>query len=93
MVGTWTREVICLKGCDQETSPSTEKKIKLVQLNLGLRKLVFGMDDNANHIHNVILNAFPILDKCGRYTLMRVSENSHNLIATEGPDGGVAVNF
>ena len=37
-VGTWTKEVICLKDCDQETSPSAEEKIELAQLNLGLRK-------------------------------------------------------
>ena len=67
-VGTWTREVICLKDCDQETSPSAEEKIELAQLNLGLRKLVFGADDKANHIHSVILNTFPILDECGGYT-------------------------
>lgn len=28
-VTTWTKEVICLKECEQETSPSTEEKIEL----------------------------------------------------------------
>ena len=49
-VGTWTKEVICLKDCNQETSPSTEEKIELAQLNLGLRKLVFSAEGDANHI-------------------------------------------
>lgn len=30
-VTTWTKEVICLKECEQETSPSTEEKIELAQ--------------------------------------------------------------
>jgi hypothetical protein len=92
-VGTWTKEVICLKDCDQETSPSTEEKIELAQLNLGLRKLVFSAEGDANHIHDVICRSFPILEECGGYTLMRVSENSRDLVAIEGPDGGVTVTF
>ena len=92
-VGTWTREVICLKDSDQECSPSTEEKIELAQLNLGLRKLVFSAEGDAAHIHDVILEAFPILDECGGYTLMRVSENSRDLVGIEGPDGGVTVPF
>ena len=92
-VGTWTREVICLKDSDQECSPSTGEKIELAQLNLGLRKLVFSAEGDAAHIHDVILEAFPILDECGGYTLMRVSENSRDLVGIEGPDGGVTVPF
>ena len=91
-VGTWTKEVICLKNCDQETSPSTEEKIELAQLNLGLRKLVFSAEGDANHVHDVICRSFPILE-CGGHTLMRVSENSRDLVAIEGPDGGVTVPF
>lgn len=92
-LGTWTREVICLKDSEQEFSPSTEEKIELAQLNLGLRKLVFSAEGDAAHIHDVILEAFPILDECGGYTLMRVSENSRDLVGIEGPDGGVTVPF
>ena len=92
-VATWTKEVICLKECEQETSPSTEEKIELAQLNLGLRKLVFTAEGDANHIHDIIVEAFPILEECGGYTLMRVSENSRDLVAIEGPDGGVTVTF
>ena len=92
-VGIWTREVICLKDSNQECSPSTEEKIELTQLNLGLRKLFFSAEGDAAHINDVILEAFPILDECGGYTLMRVSENSRDLVGIEGPDGGVTVPF
>lgn len=92
-VGTWTKEVICLKDCEQEISPNTEEKIELAQLNLGLRKLVFNAEGDANHIHDIICKEFPILEDCDGYTLMRVSENSRDLVAIEGPDGGVNVTF
>ena len=36
------------------------------------------------------LKPFP---ECGGYTLMGVSENSRDLVAIEGPDGGVTVPF
>ena len=92
-IGTWMKEVICLKDCNQETSPSTEEKIELVQLYLGLKKLVFSAEGNANHIHDVMCSSFPILEECGGYTLMCVSENCRELVAVEGPDGGVTVTF
>lgn len=57
-----------------------------------MRKLVFSAEGDAAHIHDVILEAFPILDECGGYT-MRVSENSRDLVGIEGPDGGVTVPF
>ena len=82
-----------MKDCEQETSPSTKEKIELAQLNLGLRKLVFSAEGDANHIHDVICMSFPILKECGGYTLMCVSENSCDLVAIEGPDGGVTVTF
>ena len=90
---TWTKEVVCLKERDQQITPSTEEKIEWAQLNLGLRKLVFCGDGDATNIHDIILEAFPILSECGGYTLMRVSDNSHDLVAIEGPDGGVTVPF
>ncbi len=91
---TWSKEVMCLRYCDQATSPNTEEKIQLVQLNLGFKKLIFNVDGDANHIHGIIMEAFPILDECGGYTLMRVAENSRDLVSIEGgPDGGICVLF
>ena len=52
------------------------------------------MDGDANHIRGIIMEAFPILDECGGYMLMRVAENSRDLVAIEGgPDGGICVLF
>lgn len=89
----WTKEVVCLKECDQDTSPTTEEKIQLAQLNLGCKKLVFGSESDATEVHYTILTAFPILSECGGYTLMRTSDNSRTLVSIEGPDGGITVPF
>ena len=49
--------MVCLKDCDHETSPSTEEKIELAQLNLGLKKLVFNrltaIDANWRHVRTL----------------------------------------
>ena len=90
---TWTKEVVCLKECAQETAPNAEEKMELAKLNLGTKKLVFNAEGNANHIHEIITDEFPILEECGGYTLMRVSENSRDLVAIEGPDGDVTIPF
>ena len=38
-VGTWTKEVICLKDCDQDTSPNTEEKIELAPIKPWVKKI------------------------------------------------------
>ena len=93
VAGTWTKEVICLKDCYQDTAPTTEEKMELARMNLGLRKLVFSAEGDASHIHDVILDAYPVIEDCGGYTLLRVSDNSKNLIEIEGPQDGLNVPF
>lgn len=90
---TWTKDVICFKYCDQDASPTTEEKMELARLNLGPNKLILGAESDASEVFETILAEFPILDDCGGYTLMRVSENSRSLVAIEGPSGGVDVPF
>ena len=34
-----------------------------------------------------------MLEDCGGYTLLRLAENSHNMVEIEGPDGGMTVSF
>lgn len=89
----WTKEVVCLKDCDQDTPSKTEEKIQLAQMNLGCKKLVFGSGCDATEVHNIILTAFPILSECGDYTLMRTSDNSRTLISIEGPNSSINVPY
>ena len=92
-VPTYTKDTICLKFQDQTWLPSTEERIKLSKLGLGLKKLVFEADGDPQHIHDIITSTFPVLECCGGYTLMRLKENSRDLVPIDGPDGGITVPF
>ena len=89
---TW-KECICLRHTDQTWKPSSEEKIELARIGLGLAEIVFHSDGDAEHIHNVVLQKFPVLESCGGYTLMRLAENSHNMVEIEGPDSGISVAY
>ena len=91
---TWKKDVLCLRLCDQETNPSTEEKMHLAKLGLGLKQLVFDSDGGPQHIHDVCIDHFPGLLKCGGYTLLRLSDHSKtNLIEIESPDSGMTVPY
>ena len=60
---------------------------------LGLKKLTFDGDGDAQHIHDTITTAYPVLIACGGYTLMRLAENSQELVSIDSPDGGMTIPF
>ena len=62
-------------------------------MGLGLSEAVFNSDDDAEHIHQVLLEKFPVLESCGGYTLMRLAENFHSMVEIEGPDSGMTVSY
>lgn len=92
-VKMWKKECICLKDSEQEIKPSSEEKIKLAKIGLGLHKLVFEANGNAEHVHNTILDKFPVLEYCGGYSLLQLASNSHNFIEIDSPEGGTTVPF
>lgn len=92
-VATYTKETVCIKFQDQTWLPSTEEQIELARYGLGLKKLVYEADGDAQHIHDIITSNFPVLDSGGGYTLMRLKENSRELVPIDGPDGGMTVPF
>ena len=67
---------------DQTWKPSSEEKIELARIGLGLAEIVFQSDGDAEHIHNVLFQKFPVLETCGGYTLMRLAAFSafYNII-------------
>ena len=93
VVKMWKKECICLKYSEQEIKPSSEEKIKLAKIGLGLHELVFEANGNAEHVHNTILDKFPVLEYCGGYSLLRLASNSHNFIEINSPEGGTMVPF
>ena len=78
---------------EQTWLPTTEERIELAKLGLGLKKLTFDADGDAQHIHDIITTAYPMLIACGGYTLMRLAENSRELVSIDGPDGGMTIPF
>ena len=54
--------LICLKDKEQTWKPSSEDKIELARMALGLKEVVFRSDGDGKHIHHVLLETFP---ECG----------------------------
>ena len=85
------KDCICLRDCEQSWKPSSEEKMELAKMGLGLREVVFKTDGDAEHIHRVLLDTFPVLEACGGCTLLRLAENSHSMVEIQGPDSGITV--
>ena len=85
------KDCICLRDCEQSWKPSSEEKMELAKMGLGLREVVFKTDGDAEYIHRVLLDTFPVLEACGGYTLLRLAENSHSMVEIQGPDSGITV--
>ena len=67
--------------------------MELARLGLGFADLVFDFDGDAEHIHSVLLGRFPQLEACGGYTLMRLKDNSYDLVEIEYPVMGLSVSY
>ena len=57
-------------------------------MGMVLSEAVFISDGDAEYVHQVLLNNFSVLESCGGYTLLRLTENSHSMMEIEGPDSG-----
>ena len=71
---------MCVRLHNQTWILTTEDRIQLGRIGLGLKKLMFDVEGDAQHIHQVIIAAYPVLSECGGYSLMRLAENSRVLI-------------
>lgn len=90
---TWKKDAICLRFRKQLRGPDTEEKMALARMGLGLKELVFNLEGDAQHIHGVLLKAFPPLEQCGGYNLMRLASNSTDLITITSPKWGMTVKY
>ncbi len=93
-VSIFTKDCVCLKFQDQTTwIPQVQERIELAKLGLGRKKLTFNADGDAQHVHDIIISNFPVLDSYGGYTLLRLKENSRKLVAIDSPDCSITVPF
>ena len=88
----WKRDCICLTESDQTWKPSPEEKMKLAKMGLGLKEISF-IIDGEDHVHDALLSTFPVLAKCGGYTLLRLGGGSKSLVEIEGPKSGITVPY
>ena len=68
-----------------------DNKIKLAQMGLGFKEMKFNVDGDASFIHSTIINAYPDLEFCGGYCLMRLCSGSSDLVKIEPPRIGLHV--
>ena len=61
--------------------------MKLVQMGLGFQELKFELEGDSDHIHAVLLQAYPALETCGGYNLLRLGSGSSSLVTIETPRG------
>ena len=61
-ISTWKKDCICLCDKEQSLKPSSEEKIELAKMRLGLGEALFDGDDDAEHIHRILLEKFPVLE-------------------------------
>ena len=85
----WVKEAECLPYKHQEKPLKTEERIQLVRVGLGPKNLSFDYDGDAHHVHSVILDSYPELERCGGYSLLRVGSGSNQLVNIKPKKGMV----
>ena len=60
-----------LGDCAALTAPSHSEKLVLQLASLGRKKIVFGSKDNAVKVKEKLEQAYPKLDKGGRFEILR----------------------
>ena len=93
-ISYWKKNSMCLADCHQTVKPTPQERIQLEKIGLTTKVLTFETEGTARHVHDIITTEFPILQECGGYTLLRLAENSHNLVEIEEPlDGLINVQY
>lgn len=90
---TWKKCCICLKNKYQTCKPTAEEKMELAKMGLGLAELTFDSNGDAEHIHAALTDQFPQLETCGGYSLLRLKDNSYDLVEIEYPAKGMTVPY
>ena len=89
---TW-KKCSCLSSCSHLSMPTTEERMELVQMSLGLKELVFDVDGGPIQIRKLIMAEYPQLEAAGGYSLLCLSENSRELVVIETQGGGLTVPY
>lgn len=91
---TWTRTFVCLEKRNATTAPSTFEKVSMALAGLEEKSICFSKGGNSQHVHEKILEAFPILETAGGYEILRTGERgSRQLMVLSIPPGGYTVPY
>ena len=84
---TWTRKFVCLRNQSDFSAPKAAEKAVLMGMNLGERRLTFGVKSTATDVDKTLKEAYPALALVGGYTLLvtDVQHGNRNLIPLKPP--------
>lgn len=91
---TWTRTFVCLKKINATTAPSTFEKVSMALTGLEEKSIWFSKRGNSHHVHEKILEAFPILETARDYEILRMGERGNRqLTVMSMPPGAYTVPY
>ena len=84
---------ICVSGKkNATTAPSTFEKVSMALAGLEEKSICFSKGGNSQHVHEKILEAFPVLETAGGYEILRTGERGNRqLMVLSIPPGGYTV--
>ena len=74
---TWSRVFVCLFKRSATTAPSAAEKVQMALAGLDERTICFTKGGNSEHVHQKILEAFPMLSDVGGYQILRTGERGN----------------
>ena len=91
---TWTRTFVCLQNRNATTAPSTIQKVSMAMAGIEEKSICFSKGGSSEHVHQKILEAFPMLADAGGYEILRTGERGNRqLMVLTIPPGGYTVAY
>ena len=91
---TWTRTFVCLTKRNAITPPTTVDKMNTALAGLVEQNISFTKNGNSDHVHQKIMEAFPVLAEGGGYEILRAGQRgAWQLMVIAIPPGGYTVTY
>ena len=91
---TWSRVFVCLLKKNATTASSAAEKVQMALAGLDEKTICFTKGRNSEHVHQKILEAFPMLSDVGGYQILRTGERGNReLLLIDIPPGGYTVAY
>ena len=91
---TWSHTFVCLMKKNATTPPTVADKVNMALAGLGEKTITFVKGGNSEHVHEKILETYPMLSNVGGYQILRAGERGNkHLMSITIPPGGYTVAF